>query len=249
MNRVLGAHPEVINVGSLKKLGVVLQRGTPCCCGAESLLKCPFWGAVNEELARKGKSLEQLDVGSSNSRRFAEDNLVLYRAIQAVGGAKVIIESSRRSSRLKRIRTLPGVDLIPLHLYKSPRCQASSWKRRERRLIQSILGYLARNWRIMTVCDRDLAALWVSYEDFCRNPEESLRIVFEAVGLEFSKTVLSDWGDVTLHSLGGNRMKLVKDSSIVLDESWRRRLTKLEIKMIDLFCGRLWRRMEMRRRG
>lgn len=247
MNRVLGAHPQAITLGSVKKLPVILKKNAACCCGAASLAECPFWGEVDSELRKRGKRLSTIDIASADHDRFIEDNRDLYNAVLRVSGASVIVESSRRSGRLRRLRTIPEMQIIPIHLYKTPMGQAGSWKRKGKGLIQFVPDYLARNMRIMAACRNDPQTVMLSYEQFCREPQQELRRLLGAAGLAYDESILSTWGEAPIHTLGGNRMKRSTSSEIVLDEGWKQRLSALDMWVMQRAGGRIWRRMEARR--
>ena len=249
MNRVLGAHPDAVTLGSVKKLGKILQKRQPCCCGAASLLECPFWSKVDAELKNQGASLNGLCLHTRKNSRFAEDNLALFSAIQKVTGAKVLVDSSRRTSRLQRLAKISGLEVVPVHLYKTPLVQAGSWKRKGRNLAQFVSDYWARNVRILNACRNNPKALMLSYEHFCENPKSELSRLFMAFGLDVDADVLSSWGTRPIHTLGGNRMKFNPSSEINVDEGWRDVLSPMEVRVMQAACGVLWRTMHNRQFG
>ena len=249
INRVLGAHPDAVTLGSVKKLKTILRKGQQCCCGAPTLLECPFWGKVDAALAAQHKSLATLRLQTRQNSRFEEDNLALFAAVQAVTGAQLLIDSSRRSSRLQRLSKMPELNVVPLHLYKTPLAQAGSWKRKGVTLAQCVFDYWTRNLRILSACSSDPKAVMLSYEYFCENPTSELTRLTLALGLDANPEILQTWGEQPIHTLGGNRMKFKTSSAIKADEGWREVLGPAEARVMQAICGVLWKSMRKRQLG
>jgi hypothetical protein len=249
MNRVLGAHPDAVTLGSVKRFDKVMHEQLECCCGAPNLLECPFWSKIDVELKRQGRSLNNLCLRTRNNSCFEEDNLALFSAIQKATGAKVIVDSSRRSSRQQRLARISELEVVPVHLYKTPLAQAGSWKKKGRNLAQFVSDYWARNARILNAGRNDPRAVMLSYEYFCENPKSELSRLFSAFGLDVNPEVLKGWGAQPIHTLGGNRMKFNTSSEIYLDEGWRKALSPIEVKVMQSTCGVLWRTMRKRQFG
>ena len=244
LNRVLGAHSRVMSVGSLKKLPRMLAGSAGCPCGASSLQDCAFWSRVDAELRAEGRSLDDIDIRTARRDQFEEDNLALLGAVARASGAEVIVDSSRKASRLRWLRRIPGLEVIPVHLYKRPRNQASSLKRKGQSAPRAMLEYWGRNLSLLLATGGDSATVHLSYEHFCLHPEQELRRLLAAFGLEYEPSILEKWGAHELHTLGGNRMKKDRSSRIVLDESWRERLSGPEERLTELCCAPLWQRLE-----
>lgn len=246
MNRVLGAHPEAVTLGSVKKFDRIMHKRQECCCGAPNLLECSFWSKIDAELKNQGRSLNSLCLRTRKNSRFEEDNLALFSAIQKATGTKVLVDSSRRSSRQQRLAKIPELEVVPVHLYKTPLAQAGSWKKKGRNLSQFVSGYWTRNMRILNAFRNDPKAMMLSYEYFCQNPKSELSRLFSVLGLDVDPEVLKSWGEQPIHTLGGNHMKFNTSSEIYLDEGWRKVLNPLEVKVMQSTCGILWRTMHNR---
>lgn len=248
-NRVLGAHPNVVTLGSVKKFDSIMRNREKCCCGAPNLFACEFWGKVNEELKQDNLSLDSLRLQTRRNPYFEQHNLALFSAIGRATGTNVIVDSSRRSSRQQRLAKMSELEVIPIHLYKTPLGQAGSWKKKGRNLRQFVFGYWARNLRILNAFRKDPKTLMFSYEYFCLHPESELRRLFAAFGLEYDPEVLKSWGEKPIHTLGGNHMKHNPSSAIYLDESWRKVLSSHEIRVMNGTCRILWKAMRRRQFG
>ncbi len=249
INRVLGAHPDAVTLGSVKKLDKIMHERLECFCGAPNLLECPFWSKIDAELKNQGRSLNSLCLRTRKNSRFEEDNLALFSAIQKATGAKVLVDSSRRSSRLQRLAKISELEVVPVHLYKTPIAQAGSWRKRGRNLSRFVFDYWRRNARILYACRNDPKAVMLSYEYFCQNPKSELSRLFSVFGLDVDPEVLKSWGAQPIHTLGGNQMKFNTSSEIYLDEGWRKALNPLEVKIMQSTCGVLWRTMHNRQFG
>src|SRR4029077_18987486 len=63
-------------------------------------------------------------------REYAEVAGRLYRAIAAATGARVIVDTSKRTGDAALLRCLPGVGPRVLHVVRDPRAVAYSWSHR-----------------------------------------------------------------------------------------------------------------------
>lgn len=223
LHRVLGAHPEVVSAGGLKHLGAAVCGAKTCSCGA-SLRRCGFWRAVDEALRERGRDLASLDLKARDPRVFADDNRALLGALSSVTGARVIADSSRDPTRLLRLGRVEGVRVVALYLFKDPRAQLSSYRRKGDGLAVGLARYYRHSAATLAATMRTEERMLLSYERFCSDPAETLHGVLGRLRLDDDEALLGGWGSQPVHALGGNRMLRSASSEITLDASWRTRL-------------------------
>lgn len=246
LHRILGAHPDAINVGGIKHLASAVNGTHQCRCGAPSLAACSFWSRVDAELRRRGERLETLDPRATDDARFDHDNRVVFEAVADAAGARVVIDSSRQVPRLARLREVPGVDVTPIHVIKDPRAQFSSHVRRGRSGYRGMRNYVEVNLAAMRLLRTFDTSMTVSYESLCRDPKACVDAIFERLGLAPAPDVLATWGGQPVHVFGGNRMVRSTSSAISLDQRWRERLSPFQ-KGYAYVSGGLVHRAAVRR--
>ena len=155
--QTLGQIPGFVNVGELWQVWYRgLRENERCGCGRH-FYSCEFWRAVGDE-AYGGWGNVDVDkmvafrpylkgqrytphyaLAANSGIRTRKINTLLeecgpvlerlYRAIQRVSGAGVIVDSSKRSSYAVLLSLLPFADLRVVHLVRDSRAVAYSWQR------------------------------------------------------------------------------------------------------------------------
>jgi hypothetical protein len=261
LGNVLGEMEGFFHAGELRTLwGQGLLQSRWCGCGVP-VVNCSFWSEVLEvgfesvdavkiygwqrKEVRQRHALKFLRTpagahGSFELNSYIDAESRLYKAIAKVGGARVIVDSSKRQSDAALLRLMPDIDPYWLHLVRDPRAVAYSWQRQKaspgaaggsrtemlrvgpvtstrRWLVSSAFGEAVR----MRVGDRYLPVL---YEDFMRNPEPTLGAIAQficepEVSLPFvtgSTVHLS-----TNHTAGGNPDRLnAGHVELRMDDEW-----------------------------
>jgi hypothetical protein len=243
LHRILGAHPGVVSLGSVKNLPSALVENRPCSCGAP-LRECPAWQHAEAALTLEtGSGLASLEVDSSDPVTFAEHNRRLFRAVSEATGAQAIVDCSRNPLRLSRLLSVLEGCLSVVHLYRQPEAQVYAWRKRG----HAVRGCLQRYNRIHRAhlgLAPPLVTIRISYEAFCTEPEAALVVILQKAGLEFDPTLLARWGEAPTHVLGGNPMLASKGSEIRLDQDWKHRQSVLVTGLARLACGRTYSVLE-----
>lgn len=218
---LISANSRVVSVGELSELPK--QLAARCTCGFDRLHDCPFWLTVQSELLRThGKVLSQLDINAADSRRFAEDNVALFQAVRAVSGKSVIVDSSKNLRRLKRLLDCDSLHVKPLFLRrKSGGVVYSNVRKGRSWLFYALYGHVTTRSHLEFFADVTHVA--VRYEELCRSLVPELRRIMEELQVEFEPDQLR-WTEPLRHNIGGNRMRFHSDSTVTLDERWRREL-------------------------
>ena len=266
LERILGAVPGFCNVGELVDLFTrVAVENQRCGCG-EAFAECPFWTAVGEEAFGEWSPTLIHDIGSLKSsvvrqrfipylmqphlapasfaerlRDYQDAYGKLYRAVQQVSGARVIVDASKWPAQLLAMRQIETLDVRLVHLVRDPRGVAYSWSKANVNLPQHDGNRLMRTYdpprsaAVWATFQMEAALLrgltahstTVRYEDMVSDPRGALERLLERIGLPAGPDSLShvDSASVTLersHGIAGNRSRFTTGRIPVhLDDEWR----------------------------
>lgn len=228
LDLMLGAHSRVTSLGEISKLSFRLQdppvKNPRCMCGAESIMACAFWEAVQSQLKSKtGMGLRDIDIESAEPARFRRDNTALLNAVRAVSGTEVLVDSSKDRRRMSRLAEVKGVRVVPVFLYRAPHGQINSLFRRDGDLADKIDRNVKTNDGCLHAIERHRDALIVRYETFVAAPAAELQRILSRVDLNF-EDAQHCWRAAEHHNIGGNRMRFGTDDRLVLDEAWKHEL-------------------------
>lgn len=262
---MLGQVPGFVNVGEARYIwqkGLLQDR--LCGCGARLRL-CPFWSQVAEEAfggwdAVDPREMEALraaadqpwyvpmlalpgrrSAADARARAYAEVLERLYRAVQKVSGASVIVDTSRFASYALVLRRVPDADVRVVHVVRDSRGVAFSWQKKvavpdspERTIFMPTyslwsgsarwLAYNVQTWLLRVA---GMPYVCVRYEDLVPQPRPHLERILRLAGADAGPDPLSFLGDGsatldTAHTVMGNPMRLSKGSvQLRLDEEWR----------------------------
>jgi Sulfotransferase family len=262
---LLGQLPGFVDVGELRYLWFRrLAKHGNMLCGCRTLLRdCPFWESVGETAFGGWEQLDGTEVLTlaravererylpllvqprawrGYERRLREYTALLERlfhAIQAVSGARVVVDASKLLSHAFVMRQVE-LDVGFLHIVRDCRGVAFSWGKQVARpeTVDGISymprfrsGAVAARWMYDNAGAHLLTALgnrraFMRYETFVARPRDELARVLALLG-ETDASVsrgLFD-GEVPLeptHSVCGNPMRFrTGQIPIALDEQWR----------------------------
>ena len=241
LDLMLNAHPEIFSAGEVLKLNRQLglknaqkQTYAPCSCGAPSLWQCPFWSRVDQRTRETaGKSLSDLDMQDYGELDAARaPNAVVFNAIADVSGKRFVVDSSKLPKRLSALMRLKELDVYPVHLIRDPKGQINSVARKHGGFLKHIFRYELIHEQIRRAL-KSVPHSVVRYEDLVRDPEPTLRSIFEPLGLEFDPRQLA-WADAARHEVAGNHIRFDATSKLVLDEAWREGLSRSQQLAIDM---------------
>ena len=266
---LLGQLPGFVDVGELRYLWFRrLARDGNILCGCGVLLReCPFWEAVGREAFGGWEQLERdeiLHLAAAVERERYLPLLIqprawpayerrlraytallerLFRAIEVVSGARVVLDASKLLSHAYVLRRVESLDARFLHIVRDPRGVAFSWgKRVQRPETVGGVSYMPRfrptavaaRWLYDNAGAHLLGALgdpraFMRYETFVQSPEQELARVLAALGEERAAADLAlDLKEAELqptHSVCGNPMRFRTGRvPIELDDKWRREM-------------------------
>ena len=239
LDLMLNAHPQIVSVGEILKINrspKIRRSGafkSACTCGAPSLGQCEFWSRVIKQIEEtEGKTLADLDVQDYRDGDKAHaPNLVLFRAISEVSGKNFIVDSSKLPKRLRYLMQFDELDVYPIHLVRDPKGQIASVLELNG-LWRSILEYEFVHEQVRRML-KSVPHSVVRYEDLVREPKLTLERILEPLGLKFDPHQLA-WAEQAKHNIGGNHVRRQNNSTLVLDEKWKKRLSLAAKLAIDV---------------
>jgi hypothetical protein len=171
--------------------------------------------------------------------RAARDSMRLYQAVGAVTHARYVVDSSKDPFRFWSIHAEFPDALSLIILTRDYRAVACSQAKRGHSL-QMAARYWARTMNQIAVLSADLSpgqVTRVRYEDLCQDPAGTLRRLCDFLGVEFTPSVLSR-GARSIHHLGGSPSKFdAARNEIVLDVSYRDKLSRADEEELRKVVG------------
>jgi hypothetical protein len=256
LGAVLGQLDGFFYVGELFQTGRRLAEGEPCGCGAE-LRACPTWQAVlaaafPERRGAADPSLVNFAPRDGSVRGLLEQRLrrhrllpaaprlerqseafgAVLRAIPAVTGANVVVDSSKKPGFGEFLRGLHGVDVAVVHLVRDPRAVAHSRLRTGERRGKPLrpgprgIGLVWNAWNAaIELSGRRGRYARLRYEDFVERPLEAVRRVAALAGETEPRLALTSPHTVVLeptHTVAGNRSRFrTGEVPLRADREWR----------------------------
>lgn len=276
LDRVVGAHEGFCSVGEAHTIWKgSFEENQLCGCGVP-FHECAFWGKVSRRAfdvataqfdpttaIHLKSSVDRIRHSpwlllSHRPRHFqtalsAYGELIkpLYAAIQAVSGARVIVDSSKSPAHALVLSQLPGVEVHVVHLVRDPRAVAFSWQRQRRRAeihgkagdvpIERVSTSAAR-WMTLNALAALLSASTTSYcrlryEDFLMDPDAALAKIlapYDWIGNDQTKAGTMEILLEPAHTVAGNPMRFKSGKlRLKLDDEWREAMSKRDRQTVE----------------
>ena len=166
----------------------------------------------------------------------------LYAAIAAEAGVSVVIDASKHPMHLAILMGAPGLRLSVLHLVRDPCGVANSWSKEvplphdptgQRTMGPHPTAVVVARWSLMNIAvsyvrHRHQGRL-LRYEDFCREPKQTIAEILTSVGLDPSEVPETEGASIATsagHGIAGNPARFGKDViTLTEDNGWRERFT------------------------
>ena len=253
--RILGGVDGLFAAGEVYALSERITNGDRCGCGA-TLEDCPFWSSVlrlafarGDALPRvrtqrrwiKGRTLPLLALGRERRRvnAYQADLAKLYRAIAAVSGCRVIVDSSKSPTYAYILDRIRDIDLYGVHLVRDARATSYSWSvdPHFHRTRGPTFGARWLLWNLeleLLRVGRPGRFTRIRFEDFLEQPIGQVRRILAVVGAEDAEVPFVDDRSVRLpahHMVEGHSSRFdVGVIPIRANTTWTRRLsTRREI--------------------
>lgn len=286
LDLMLGQLPSHCDVGELFYMwsGGAL-RNQRCACG-EPFDQCPFWAKVGEAafggwdtaVAEEVIALQHrvdrtarlphlwlrrfLPSHRAAVERYLELTRRVYRAVQQVSGADIVVDSTKRPSTAYLLASDPQVTMRVVHIVRDPRGVLNSWSKevplpegagvrthlKARPMRQVVRRWLTVNLMISLLARRGVPLLRIRYEDLVVAPREAMQAVLalsdrtDAGGaLDFISAEGIETGQS--HAATGGRVRFSSGPMVLRpDEKWRTALPPSRQRLTKLLCGPLMRR-------
>jgi hypothetical protein len=270
LERIVGQAGGFCAAGELDFLWERGLRGSERCGCGERFDACPFWTQVGKEAFG---GWDQLDLGEMQAlqrqvdrhrylpamvaprlaggyrRRMERYAVVLeriYRAIATVGGASVVIDSSKNAPHAYLLRRIPGIDLRLVHLVRRSHGVAYSWTKRMRRPeVADAEAYMHRQPAAVTALHwtKDnllldllrvlgVPSLRLRYEALVADPAAHTRAMLRHAGADLDNQDLGFIGGRhvelgTNHTVAGNPMRFHQGRlELRPDDQWSRAMPR-----------------------
>ncbi len=178
---------------------------------------------------------------ASDIADYGEVIAAVYRAVLAVSGASVVLDSSKHVSTAAFLRRVPSIDLRILHLVRDSRGVAFSWTKQVKmtevvagdeemdrlRPVRSAWRWDCWNGLFSLLGRMGVPTSLLRYEDLISDPAGAVETVLSLAGLEGNRLVVTDKGVEVdpVPSLGGNPSRFRTGTvPIRVDDAWRREL-------------------------
>ena len=223
LDMLIGSHSECITLGEIHQL--TLKAKGVCACGAANYKECSFWRDIDLRLQSDGgPELSELHVDSCHQDEFRRSNHALLGVLQEKTKARWFVDSSKKLTRLKSLLADSSINVLPIHIVRRPEGVVCSNMAKGRGFFSSLRSYYSGLWSRYKYLRRK-PHLLVSYEELCSHPEQVMNRIMNKLGLDFESEQL-DWSSHDHHNVNGNkRTRTTRQSSIRLDERWRRDLS------------------------
>lgn len=170
-------------------------------------------------------------------------NEAFIKAVLAVTGKRVFIDTSKDRLRARAFHSLSSLDVRAIHLVRDARGVVASRLRRDGNIGPA---EAARQWVRLHQKFQIALQTWpkgksirVRYEDLCRNPQTILKQLYQFCGVD-PEVTLGDFRTVPQHIVG-NPMRLNNITEIRVDERWHSLLTEEQLAEINKIAGPLSR--------
>jgi len=292
LERLLGEIAGTVPVGELRHLWTEDPTVARCGCGRR-IVECDFWSEVLQRagIASDAVSFQEMlalqrqvdrirylppmlahplasHAYSQRRESYSQTLRRLYGAALAVGGGRVIVDSSKDISMLYLLTQMSDVRLRLLHLVRDSRAVAYSLtKVTVRPHVPDQVTYMNRYSPAWSAADwlyrntlseaargrADGYMRW-RYEDLVADPRGSLRRVADFMGLTNADLSFLETEEIVLtqpsHTVAGNPMKFQSGGlRLRRDDAWREALPPASRALVTALTWPLLRRYGYHRDG
>lgn len=247
LDLILGSHSRMIGLGEIhaKAFDAFLNENQLCTCLFKAR-ECHFWTRVLERL-RDFNEQESFRLAPLNGDLHAivRNTADLFRAIQEVSSAEILIDSSKRTRRSHLLVESGLFQPKIIHLVRDGRGVGYSYLKRQQTFKQAVSQWRETNTAIRDWLERSdtVEHIRLRYEDFCVRPIDSIRRICDFLGVEWEPEMMS-FGEKTHHNVKGNPMRFnISGSTIKLDETWKDHLKADHLVLFEELAGTLSRQL------
>jgi hypothetical protein len=250
---VLGSNKKVFNAGELKFHNrLIKKRGETCSCGS-NCLKCQFW----EEIFRKSYNIYEqpnffeklkIIINTLLNRRIEirkkyEDKKLLRAILQKAKKdnpeTEYILDTSKSLWRLNYLIKQDYLDVNIIYLKRDIQGNVASFVKHRVGFFKGLCIYKLNNFLIQRwlKIHENVNCIKVKYKRLCQSPNKQLKRIGNFLNLDYS-TYEKKVRSRKLHVPSGNkgtRSQFLKEfKGLKYDNSWEKRLTKLQKRILSL---------------
>jgi len=253
LSLILGAAPEVFNLGELKlynqhaidKSARWGQAQNTCMCGA-GILECPFWSQVSalaaepevyyapgirghlQMFARLIFASQAIDT-SGDEQVFRE---ILKVATDIKPTVEFLLDTSKSLPRYIALRSNPNLAITPIFLVRDGRGYLNSYRKRHKKgFLRWILQWAAVNFSTsLFLRFTRQKYLKVSYAKLCLAPELYLPHIAHSLDIQLPDNYISAVNETVYHVRAGNQAVLSQKTfhGLTHDDQWQKELSALQ---------------------
>jgi len=200
-----------------------------------------------------------------NMPKIQKRNAIYIEALSTVSNSSVVVDSSKLGMRLKYLVKNPEINVKVIWLVRDGRGVSLAYKdpahfadaknpemrgggtgsvyEDARKVKKGAEEWVRCNEEAIEVLNTIPKSSWlkVQYENICRDTDNTLDKIYDFIGLD-SSLKEKNFKSVEHHVLG-NGMRFDTSDEIILDERWKKELTKEELKEFELVAGDMNRRL------
>lgn len=193
----------------------------------------------------------------SRFEEYSRHTLRLLRTIAAQSDRHLVVDSSKHPGRAAALASIPGLEVYVIHLVRDGRGVAwsllKSYERDERVGLQKEIRpkpviRTAFRWATVNLATEFLAArlgkrrlIRVRYEDFTRDPGESLTKIGDMIGVVLD-TIQAGKPLEPGHQMAGNRLRMSAAIELSPDIKWKSQMPDRKQALFTRLCAWLLRR-------
>lgn len=171
-------------------------------------------------------------------QEIIKQNQALIEFICTLQQARTFLDDSKEPIRLKFLQASGCWDIRVIHLIRDGRGVTNSYMRHNK----TTMIKAAQEWtHTQQECDRmakflgNNYCLTVHYEDLCHEPEKTLTIIYQFLGLVPDIKSAPN----RIKHIMGNQMRLGSLQDIRLDEKWKQTLSTNDLQIFTDIAGKL----------
>lgn len=192
---------------------------------------------------------------------YSRHTLRLLEAIARHSNRGLVVDSSKLPGRAAALARIPGLDLYVIHLVRDGRGVAwsllKSYQRDKRIGLQKDIEAkpvmrTALRWATVNLATESLARrlgprrfMRIRYEDFTRDPKESLKQIGDLIGADFGEVGEQIKAGKPLepgHQMAGNRLRMNATIELSPDIKWKSQMPGRKQALFTWLCAWLLRR-------
>ncbi len=190
--------------------------------------------AIFRFLFLKGWSL-RLHPFYNKMKSLLKVNEILINEVLAKNNNRIFLDSSKPIQQAMYLSMLEKFDFYVINLTRDPRAQIVSALKYNKWSISDALKYWLRemdkNESIFSSWN-GLNKLDVKYEEFCRNPKEKIKEIYDFIGLDFNEVSILPSSKEEQHIMGNKSVMLGSIDEISERKDWLGKLTEEDFQHI-----------------